>query len=127
MKEMVIDCMELEVKEVLDDHGERIIKLEIDSEVSKEKLNNITTQLTRIENNALTSNNALLTSNNAILQTFQQFINNSTQVNSNNAEVIKIKNNNKKEITIRVLYICGIIILGIFAAKGISVTIPKFF
>jgi len=110
---------EEDIKEVLDDHGNRINKLEIDTEVFKEKFNNITIQLTRIENNSLTNNNALLASNNSVLQTMNTLIEGNTT-----------KSTNKKEIIVKGLTIGGtvivIVILGIFAAKGISVSIPVF-
>lgn len=123
---MVVDCMVLEpeIKEVLDEHDNRLQKLEVDSEVMKEKWNNISTQLTRIENNALSSNNALLASNNAVLQTLSQVVNNATQINSDNTELTKTKFNNKKDIIIKVLGILGACLAGWLAAKyGLKITL----
>ena len=77
-----------DVKEVLNDHGGRIGKLEIDSEVMKERWNNISTQLNRIENNSLTNNNAMLASNNSVLQTMNKLVEGNTTKNTNKKEVI---------------------------------------
>jgi len=124
MKVEVSDVpIEPEVKEILDDHSGRLGKLETDSEVFKEKFNNITTQLTRIENASLSSNNALLASNNSVLQTLQKVVGDDTIKNTNNAEVLKIKSNNFKEIAIKVLAILGFITVGYFALKGVNIKV----
>ena len=123
MEEELIDVdVEEEIKEVkttLDSHGSRIGKLEIDSEVMKERWGNITSQLTRIENSSLTSNNALLASNNAVLSTLNKVIEGNTTQSSN-----------KKDIIMKVLTIggsiLGLLVLGYFAAKGINLSIPMF-
>jgi len=107
-----------EVKEVLDSHGCRIGKLEIDSEVMKERWGNITSQLTRIENSSLTGNNALLASNNAVLSTLNKVIEGKATQSTNN-----------KDIIIKIVTIGGSIItlfiLGYFALKGVDVSIIK--
>jgi hypothetical protein len=119
-----------DVKDTVENHGERIGKLEIDNEVMKERWSNITVQLTRIENQSLSSNNALLASNNVVLQTLQKVVDSNTTTNTNNTEVVKTKNTNRKEILINVLKvggsIIGVLILGYFAMKGVSVSIPIF-
>ena len=126
MKEVLNVAIEPETKEVLDSYKEkldyhdgRIVKLEIDSEVSKEKLNNITAQLTRIETNALATNNSLLLGNNSILSTMNKVIEGNTTQSSN-----------KKEIWLKILGILGGIIttatILYFAAKGINVNVPTF-
>lgn len=113
-------------KKVLDDHTdkiqtntEEIQTLKIDSEVLKERWNNITVQLTRIENNALSTNTALLVSNNSMLQTMNKLVDGNTA-----------KSTNKKEIIIKGLTIAGsiigVLILGYFAMRGVSVSIPIF-
>lgn len=122
MKE-VLEVIEPEIKEILEDHTGRIGRLETDSEVFKEKFNNITTQLTRIENNGLSSNNALLASNNSVLQTLNKVIESNTTQNTNKTEVIKTKSNNAKEITLKILAIIGGLITAYFALKGIGITI----
>lgn len=106
-------------KKVLSDHTDKIQALEVDSGILKERWNNITVQLTRIENNALSTNTALLVSNNSMLQTLQKIIDGNTTTNTN-----------KKEIIIKGLTIggsiIGMLVLGYFAAKGINVSIPIF-
>jgi len=129
-KEVLPVAIEPEIKEVLDDHRkilnehtEKIEELRIDSEVSKEKLNNISIQLTRIENNNLTSNNALLASNNSVLQTLNLVVGNTTQINTNNADVTKIKSNNRRDILLKFLTLVGVALAGYLGAKyGISIT-----
>lgn len=111
--------LEDEFKEKLDEHGNRINRLEIDSEVMKEKFSNISSQLNRIENASLTNNNALLASNNSVLSTLNKVIEGNTE-----------KSSNKRDIIVKILGIGGSVIclalLGIFAAKGINVSIPIF-
>ena len=106
-------------KKVLDDHTDKIQALEIDSGILKERWNNITVQLTRIENNALSTNNALLASNNSMLQTMNKLVDGNTAQSTNKKDVltsaIKIGGS-----------IIGVLILGYFAAKGINVSIPIF-
>jgi len=108
-----------DVRDTVDEHGNRIGKLETDVEVFKEKFNNVTTQLTRIENSSLTSNNALLASNASILQTMNKVIEGNTT-----------QDTNKKNIIMNVVKIggsiIGLVILGYFAMKGVSVRIPLF-
>jgi len=104
MKE-VVDNMEQDVKEILDDHTGRIGKLEIDSEVMKVHWNNMSTQLTRIEN--------------TVLQTLNNVIENKTNTS-----------NNKTQIALQVLKvggsILGLLILGYFAMKGVTLSVPVF-
>jgi len=61
----------------------------------------------------------MLASNNSVLQTINKLVEGNTT-----------KNTNKKEVIIKGLTIGGsivaIILLGIFAAKGISVSVPIF-
>ena len=104
--EVFEEMNEDELKEVLDNHGNRITKLEIDTEVFKEKFNNITTQLTRIENNSLSNNNALLASNNSVLQTMNKIVEGNTT-----------NNTNKKEIIIKVVTVISAIVVGWLSAK----------
>lgn len=118
-----------DVKEVLDDHGNRIQKLEIDSEVSKERWKNITEQLTRIESNSLATsatNNALLASNNTVLKTMEKLVDSNTVKDTNNTQVVTVKNNNRKEIWLKVLWIISLLILGFFAVKGVNISVPIF-
>ena len=130
MKEVLNVTIELETKEVLDSYKEkldyhdgRIVKLEIDSEVSKEKFISISSQLDRIENNALSTNNSLLLSNNSVLQTMNKIVEGNTIQNTNKTEIIKIKSNNAKEIMIKILAIIGGLITVYFSLKGIGITI----
>ena len=106
-------------KKVLSDHTDKIQALEVDSGILKERWNNITVQLTRIENNALSTNTALLVSNNSMLQTLQKIIDGNTTTNTNEKEIII------KGLTIGGSII-GMLVLGYFAAKGINVSIPIF-
>ena len=130
MKEVLNVAIEPETKEVLDSYKEkldyhdgRIVKLEIYSEVSKEKLNNITAQLTRIENSSLSNSNVLLASNNAVLSTMNKIVEGNNAQNTNKTEIIKTKSNNNKEIVIKVLAIIGGLITAYFSLKGIGITI----
>lgn len=108
-----------DVKDAIENHGERIVRLETDNEVGKEKFNSITSQLNRIEANIIANNNVLLSSNASMLQTMNKLIEGNT-----------IKSSNKKEIIIKTLTIGGsiivVLILGYFAARGISVSLPLF-
>ena len=111
--------IEDDVKEILDDHGNRIQKLEVGSEIMKERWNNITAQLTRIENQSLSTNNTLLASNNSMLQTMNKLVDGSITTNTNKKDMVI------KGITIGGSII-GLLILGYFALRGISVSIPVF-
>lgn len=106
-------------KRVLNNHTDKIQVLEVDSGILKERWNSITVQLTRIENNALSTNTALLASNNSMLQTMNKLVDGNTA-----------QSTNKKDIVTSVIKIggsiIGILVLGYLAAKGISVTVPIF-
>ena len=101
-----------DVEKTLENHGERISRLEIDSEVMKERFNNFSTQLTRVENTVLTSNNT-------ILQTLSTVVNNTT---SNQTQVVTTTSNNRKDVIIKILTILGAVLAGWLASKfGIQV------
>lgn len=109
-------------KKVLNDHTEKIQILEVDSGILKERWNNITVQLTRIENNALSTNTALLASNNSMLQTMNKLVDGNTTQSTNNSEVEKVKINNTTQVVLKVLGIAGAVLAGFLMAKyGISV------
>lgn len=111
-------------KKVLDDHTDKIQALEVDSGILKERWNNITIQLTRIENNALSTNTALLASNNSMLQTMNKLVDGNTAQSTNKTEVEKVKNNNTTQVILKVLGIAGAILAGFLMAKyGISVVL----
>jgi len=125
---------ENEVKIILDDHGNRIQKLEIDNAYVKEKLNSISAQMvdTKDEVSDLKSavarlESTVLTTNNSILTTLTQVV---TNTSNNQTQVTTTTSTNKKDIIVNSIKIGGsivaIIILGLFAAKGISVSIPIF-
>ena len=106
-------------KQILNIHTDKIQNLEVDSGILKERWNNITIQLTRIENNALSTNTALLASNNSMLQTMNKLVDGNTT-----------QNTNKKDVLMSIIKISGsiigVLILGYFAMKGVSVSIPIF-
>lgn len=113
---MEVVNLDLDVKEVLDKHGELLDKhtddineLQIFKSVTEEKFNNFGAQLTRVEN-------TLLTSNNAILQTLNNVVSNRDQ--------------NKTQVVLKVLGIIGGIISTLtiiyFASKGINSNVPTF-
>lgn len=106
-------------KKVLDDHADKIQELQIKNAGFEEKFTSISSQLDRIEKNSLTSNNSLLSSNALMLQTMNKIIEGNTT-----------QNTNKKEVIIKGLTIggsiVGLLVLGYFALKGVSVSIPIF-
>ncbi|OHD75836.1 MAG: hypothetical protein A2355_15755 [Spirochaetes bacterium RIFOXYB1_FULL_32_8] len=131
-----------EVKEILDDHGCRIIKLEIDTATTKEKMFGLEEQvkdikgtLVRFENNYLQTTSSMT---NLMTQLVLNTSNNNTEIikskdikdteitkseNAKNTEVIKTKDNNKKDIIIKVLAILGACIAGYLANKyGIKIS-----
>ena len=131
-----------EVKEILDDHGNRIIKLEIDTATTKEKMFGLEEQvkdikgtLVRFENNYLQTTSSMT---NLMTQLVLNTSNNNTEIikskdiketeitkseNVKDTEIIKTKDNNKKDIIIKVLAILGACLAGMFMAKY-GVTIP---
>jgi len=122
----VLELIEPEVREVLDDHKKvlenhdgRIVKLETTSQIMDVKFSNIETQLTRIESASIANTNALLASNSSIAETLQKVVEGNIANNTNKKDVII------KTLTV-VGSIVGLILLGVFAAKGIKVTIPIF-
>ena len=130
----VLEVDEKEVKIILDDHGTRIQKLELDNVFIKEKLNSISSQVidTKDEVSDLKSavarlESTVLTTNNSILTTLTQVV---TNTSNNQTQIVTTTSSNKKDIIINSNKIGGsivvIIILGLFAAKGISVTVPIF-
>jgi hypothetical protein len=122
----VLELIEPEVRELLDDHKKvlenhdgRIVKLETTSQIMDVKFSNIETQLTRIESASIANTNALLASNSSIAETLQKVVEGNIANNTNKKDVII------KTLTV-VGSIVGLILLGVFAAKGIKVTIPIF-
>lgn len=134
MEDEVLELDENEVKEKLNDHGNRIQKLELDNVFIKEKLNSISAQMvdTKDEVSDLKSavarlETTVLTTNNSILTTLTQVV---TNTSNNQTQIATTSSTNKKDILINSIKIGGsivaIIILGLFAAKGISVSVPIF-
>jgi len=110
---------EEDVKEILDDHGERITKLEIDNAGIKEKLNNIEAQTIDVKSAVVRLESTVLQTNNSVLQTLSQVV---TNTSNNATQIVTTKNNNITEIIIKVLTIIGSLLVGFFAAKGINVS-----
>ncbi|AHF08552.1 hypothetical protein [Desulfitobacterium metallireducens] len=141
--EVVELAIEPEIKEVLDDHKKILNRhdgdindLKIFKSVTEEKLSNIDGQLndvkgmlTRIESNSLASNatnNALLATQTSMTEVVKKLADSNTIKDTNNAEVVKTKNNNTKDITLKILGIVLFIVLGWFAMKGVTINIPAF-
>lgn len=117
-----------EVKEILDEHGNRINRLEIDNASIKEKLNSISLQMgdtkeqvTDLKDAVARLETTVLTTNNSILSTLSQVV---TNTNNNSTQIITTEKNNKKDIIIKILGIIGACVTGYLAAKfGLNVTV----
>lgn len=126
MKEMVVDlALEPEVKEILDDHTEKIQKLEIANAITKEKLNSIDTQVKDMKidvsnlNGAITKlENTVLSGNNATMQALTQLLCNTTKKNSELASnVVK----NKTQISLKLIGLIGASITGIITITSLII------
>ena len=136
MKDEVLEevGIEDEVKIILDDHGKKIddhdkkiIDLQIKSASFEEKLNNLEDSMKDVKGTLVRFENNYLQTANSMMQTMSQIVINTS---NNSTELTKTKSTNKKDIIINILKISGsiigVLILGYFAMKGVTVTIPIF-
>ncbi len=114
--------MDKEVKELLDDHGGRIAKLELTTAKMEERFSKIDYQLsdmkqdlnsglTMLENNITKIENIMLNNFNSLL------------------DYKKNESNNKTQLLMKVLGIAGsvivLVIIAYYAGKGINLPIPQ--
>lgn len=100
-------------KETLEDHSKSIAQLQIDNATIKTQMNDIKETISDFKNIYLQTATSMMGTLSAVFQ----------NTTNNNTEIIKTKSNNSKEIVLKILAICGGLVTGYFALKGVGVNI----
>jgi len=112
-------------EQILDDHEDKIQKLEVDTATTKEKMINLEGIVTRFESNSYQTQNSMMqllsqvivnTSNSSV-----EIVKNATQseiqFNKNRTEIAKVKNTNNMNIILKTLAVISAIVLGYFSIR----------
>jgi len=121
----------VEHKQILNEHTDKIQQLELDQVAVKSDLTNIKSQMTDVKEAIIRFESNSYQTFNSILQSTTQLVtiasNNNVEIikskDVKDTEIVKTKDNNKKDIIIKVLAIFGACLAGWLASKyGIKIS-----